>query len=171
MHILIFPSKNLGKKCSYTAKIQSLFQIFQHLPLVIPVHSGTASSACTPNWPALTRQLGSSLPEWVDTQEWYMSTDRTGRDTNWHLPSTSLNQLPVWEVEEGPRSGDLRKWWQKSAQHLWHGSCRQGAGPDLVGCWGECGPAPPLCPESVSYTHLTLPTISLVCRSRWSPYH
>ena len=23
----------------------------------------------------------------------------------------------------------------------------------------------------VSYTHLTLPTISLVCRSRWSPYH
>ena len=25
--------------------------------------------------------------------------------------------------------------------------------------------------KSVSYTHLTLPTISLVCRSRWSPYH
>ena len=24
---------------------------------------------------------------------------------------------------------------------------------------------------TVSYTHLTLPTISLVCRSRWSPYH
>ena len=24
---------------------------------------------------------------------------------------------------------------------------------------------------SVSYTHLTLPTMSLVCRSRWSPYH
>ena len=95
MHILIFPSKNLGKKCSYMAKIQSLFQIFQHLPLVIPVHSGTAPSACTPNWPALTRQLGSSLPEWVDTQEWYMSSDRTGRDTNWHLPSTSLNQLPL----------------------------------------------------------------------------
>ena len=23
----------------------------------------------------------------------------------------------------------------------------------------------------VSYTHLTLPTMSLVCRSRWSPYH
>ena len=28
-----------------------------------------------------------------------------------------------------------------------------------------------LCSRSVSYTHLTLPTISLVCRSRWSPYH
>ena len=26
-------------------------------------------------------------------------------------------------------------------------------------------------PESVSYTHLTLPTTRLVCRSRWSPYH
>ena len=25
--------------------------------------------------------------------------------------------------------------------------------------------------EPVSYTHLTLPTMSLVCRSRWSPYH
>ena len=25
--------------------------------------------------------------------------------------------------------------------------------------------------EAVSYTHLTLPTMSLVCRSRWSPYH
>ena len=25
--------------------------------------------------------------------------------------------------------------------------------------------------NSVSYTHLTLPTMSLVCRSRWSPYH
>ena len=23
----------------------------------------------------------------------------------------------------------------------------------------------------VSYTHLTLPTIRLTCRSRWSPYH
>ena len=25
--------------------------------------------------------------------------------------------------------------------------------------------------ETVSYTHLTLPTITTVCRSRWSPYH
>ena len=25
--------------------------------------------------------------------------------------------------------------------------------------------------DSVSYTHLTLPTISCRCRSRWSPYH
>ena len=25
--------------------------------------------------------------------------------------------------------------------------------------------------KSVSYTHLTLPTTRLVCRSRWSPYH
>ena len=24
---------------------------------------------------------------------------------------------------------------------------------------------------SVSYTHLTLPTIAAECRSRWSPYH
>ena len=26
-------------------------------------------------------------------------------------------------------------------------------------------------PNSVSYTHLTLPTIHVLCRSRWSPYH
>ena len=25
--------------------------------------------------------------------------------------------------------------------------------------------------DSVSYTHLTLPTTSIECRSRWSPYH
>ena len=25
--------------------------------------------------------------------------------------------------------------------------------------------------EPVSYTHLTLPTTAIVCRSRWSPYH
>ena len=25
--------------------------------------------------------------------------------------------------------------------------------------------------RSVSYTHLTLPTIAAECRSRWSPYH
>ena len=25
--------------------------------------------------------------------------------------------------------------------------------------------------SSVSYTHLTLPTIAAECRSRWSPYH
>ena len=25
--------------------------------------------------------------------------------------------------------------------------------------------------RTVSYTHLTLPTINLRCRSRWSPYH
>ena len=25
--------------------------------------------------------------------------------------------------------------------------------------------------EPVSYTHLTLPTTSIECRSRWSPYH
>ena len=31
----------------------------------------------------------------------------------------------------------------------------------------------PKCPSAnaVSYTHLTLPTIILPCRSRWSPYH
>ena len=41
------------------------------------------------------------------------------------------------------------------------------------------GHASPLCPScssltllpAVSYTHLTLPTIHVLCRSRWSPYH
>ena len=33
-----------------------------------------------------------------------------------------------------------------------------------------CSP-PALCPLPVSYTHLTLPTILGLCRSRWSPYH
>ena len=25
--------------------------------------------------------------------------------------------------------------------------------------------------DAVSYTHLTLPTSAVACRSRWSPYH
>ena len=29
----------------------------------------------------------------------------------------------------------------------------------------------PLNMDAVSYTHLTLPTNSYTCRSRWSPYH
>ena len=33
----------------------------------------------------------------------------------------------------------------------------------------EARPVPSLAP--VSYTHLTLPTIHVLCRSRWSPYH
>ena len=32
-------------------------------------------------------------------------------------------------------------------------------------------PASQAAAEAVSYTHLTLPTTRLVCRSRWSPYH
>ena len=34
-----------------------------------------------------------------------------------------------------------------------------------AGLWSTMGVA-----GSVSYTHLTLPTIALLCRSRWSPY-
>ena len=45
---------------------------------------------------------------------------------------------------------------------------------------GAANPAPPIGPAlgqhgvnimAVSYTHLTLPTTSRRCRSRWSPYH
>ena len=36
-------------------------------------------------------------------------------------------------------------------------------------CFGSAGPG--AAHLSVSYTHLTLPTTRLVCRSRWSPYH
>ena len=32
-------------------------------------------------------------------------------------------------------------------------------------------PSKPVRQGSVSYTHLTLPTRSIKCRSRWSPYH
>ena len=32
-------------------------------------------------------------------------------------------------------------------------------------------PSSSLPARPVSYTHLTLPTIALLCRSRWSPYH
>ena len=35
----------------------------------------------------------------------------------------------------------------------------------------EGGPQRKITVVSVSYTHLTLPTMRLRCRSRWSPYH
>ena len=37
----------------------------------------------------------------------------------------------------------------------------------LRGVWLDAGTSD----RPVSYTHLTLPTTRLVCRSRWSPYH
>ena len=40
---------------------------------------------------------------------------------------------------------------------------------DALVCISNCDKITPGMP--VSYTHLTLPTIRLRCRSRWSPYH
>ena len=46
---------------------------------------------------------------------------------------------------------------------------RFGLSPLVIGltvvAWGTSAPEP------VSYTHLTLPTSCVQCRSRWSPYH
>ena len=36
---------------------------------------------------------------------------------------------------------------------------------------GEVGEREMKRERAVSYTHLTLPTIHVLCRSRWSPYH
>ena len=36
---------------------------------------------------------------------------------------------------------------------------------------GDCKPSLTCGAATVSYTHLTLPTIHVLCRSRWSPYH
>ena len=44
--------------------------------------------------------------------------------------------------------------------------CRKGIAHDILGKKDGDRFFPP-----VSYTHLTLPTTRLVCRSRWSPYH
>ena len=49
-----------------------------------------------------------------------------------------------------------------SVPHLGlHGPSDSGPQPGNIGTWIL----------SVSYTHLTLPTITVRCRSRWSPYH
>ena len=44
---------------------------------------------------------------------------------------------------------------------------------NLYSCffWVTAVPAKGLAPATVSYTHLTLPTNTVTCRSRWSPYH
>ncbi len=45
------------------------------------------------------------------------------------------------------------------------------AGRHLAPELPEPGPAPTRTPVSVSYTHLTLPTTTFGCRSRWAPDH
>ena len=47
----------------------------------------------------------------------------------------------------------------------------QDVGTTALGAVGLCFPIIMIITASVSYTHLTLPTIRHRCRSRWSPYH
>ena len=42
---------------------------------------------------------------------------------------------------------------------------------DIVREIDMAGPQRPDVVVAVSYTHLTLPTNTVTCRSRWSPYH
>ena len=62
-------------------------------------------------------------------------------------------------------------------QHQDPGSCSVSSLPKATILSVSSSISSPLCsplcqsPGSVSYTHLTLPTILRRCRSRWSPYH
>ena len=49
-----------------------------------------------------------------------------------------------------------------------HRALRKGFG-EVV--YGQDKSAAQIATIAVSYTHLTLPTMSTTCRSRWSPYH
>ena len=55
----------------------------------------------------------------------------------------------------------------QSAQHGGHVHV---AGDGFEG-WYRVAEVDGFDPAPVSYTHLTLPTIALLCRSRWSPYN
>ena len=69
-----------------------------------------------------------------------------GAERNKHI----YHKIVTRYVEEGPDAKELK-------------TKVDGAHPDDDNVWDI--------PESVSYTHLTLPTIRHRCRSRWSPYH
>ena len=71
----------------------------------------------------------------------------------------------IKEIKEGPYTGDLETI-DAEGQHILPGfidiHIHGGYGEDAMDA-SYTGP--------VSYTHLTLPTTSIECRSRWSPYH
>ena len=66
--------------------------------------------------------------------------------------------VPAWDPE-----GGLPVETTAAGTHLVHAPAPEG-GRTIVYFHGNGS-------DPVSYTHLTLPTMSLVCRSRWSPYH
>ena len=69
-----------------------------------------------------------------------------------------------------PRSGQRRRAPRRSVPDARETPDRPPAHSDLP---TECTAPPTKEPtmSTVSYTHLTLPTIAAECRSRWSPYH
>ena len=83
------------------------------------------------------------------------------RDIRLYFPNPRA-MLPV-RMKDGEVC--LLPWGRRSDQP---GKLPRGGGARLAavysGSWDRWFPA-------VSYTHLTLPTNTVTCRSRWSPYH
>ena len=81
---------------------------------------------------------------------------------------------PAWEWEPQRRQYYLHNFLASQPDLNFHNPAVQQALLDSVRFWldlGVDGLRLDAIPYPVSYTHLTLPTMSLVCRSRWSPYH
>ena len=70
------------------------------------------------------------------------------------LPMTVLEELDNLKKEEGEKGANVRKAIRILETHRGNGNLLEGVRT-----------------EPVSYTHLTLPTTPVACRSRWSPYH
>ena len=94
------------------------------------------------------------LPRWMSSRTW----GQVGRN---------LLSLPCGLVLEPCEMGVAGPISQMRKQVCQNGAVREGQNwfsnlnPYSLRC----------CHGAVSYTHLTLPTIGMLCRSRWSPYH
>ena len=135
-----------------------------------------------------TTQLKNGQRTWTDTSP--RKTYRGPRDIWKMLSITSHQRDANWNHNEIPpdtgQNGQHKQIHKQMLERMW----RKG-NPTTLLVVMQTGVAPvensmefpqktksgtSLCPSNstagtVSYTHLTLPTSHITCRSRWSPYH
>ena len=118
---------------------------------VAPVHPGSSSGP----------DRGGTLP-FAATRAPHPGKRPSSKDTCCVTPQLGGSQSGQFTALSPPCSGMFRLNPKVSALP-----------PPCSGMKLRQGPRGPLGtdPEPVSYTHLTLPTIHVLCRSRWSPYH
>ena len=112
-------------------------------------------------------------PPGLAPQITYMNHNQTAERMLQFFPGVGVEQLPggeAWAIETVQIS--THNGTHLDAPYHFHSTMNNGERAitiDEVPLEWCMGPGVKL--DSVSYTHLTLPTNTVTCRSRWSPYH